>query len=317
MKASYRVAAVARKTFVELTGWQRVLGFILAGLSLPVLGATSWSRSFGSFSVEMQTYHVVSNFVTMSVVWIAGLVLAFFVATSGAASIAREASEGSLLVLVAKPLARRNMIMGKLIAIVISALLLVSVTILLFALILWLILPITRQTLLVVLSAIPWLLGYSILVISLFGSISVAISALIRGQVAAMVVATAVVAAVLLAGSASHAVGLADATYASWHLYLLDGSYHLGNAFAPALPHLTGGYLLPVSQLQELNGLTGIFVGGRSAVVAYDNPVLGGTAYPGQLARLVSPSVSVMILMAVSLLALLLAVRRFERTDVH
>ena len=315
------VGFVIRKTLIDLTSPRRMLGLVMIGLLVPVLVALGWRSSLaaGRLSLDMETYYVLSNFLTISFIWVAGFFLAFVVSTNAAGFISRESSDGTLLPLVTKPISRRRIVLGKLAALVVNAVLLEAIILVLLALILRFMLSMEMPTFVAVLGSIPWILLYSLLVVLVFGSISLALSALIESQVKIMVLVTVVVLFVFGFGLIIHSAGLSQELYERYHVYVVDMSYHLGNAFVPTLDRASGGQVLPASRFQFLQALTGIWEGEADPIL------LQGIRFspyrwfqrPAELANHVSPAVSIIIWIAVIGASMLVGLRAMERKDVH
>jgi ABC-type transport system involved in multi-copper enzyme maturation permease subunit len=305
--------AVVRKTLIDLTGWKRTLILLVLGLLIPVLNGIFWRFELqnAGLSPDMETFFLLKRFIGISFIWTSGLFLAFAVVTSAAGAISKESNDGTLLTLVSKPIARRQIVLGKMAAIVMHALLTITVILLIQAVILWFVLPVEAPTFYALLTAIPWVLLYSLLVILVFGSISLALSSLIDNQVVITVLACGLILFTFLFGSISMMFIRNPQTYENNYVYMIDGSYQLGNAFAPALEQALGGEMLPAGELGEITYFTGIFKGGRSG---------GGSSsdysYPGELANYVTPAVSAILLMVLVAGALTVAVVTTERKDV-
>jgi ABC-type transport system involved in multi-copper enzyme maturation permease subunit len=306
--------AVVRKTLIDLTGWKRTLILLVLGLFIPVVNGVFWRFGLqdANLSPDMETFYLLKRFIGISFIWTSGFFLAFAVVTSAAGAISKESGDGTFLTLVSKPIARRQIVLGKMAAIVIHALLTITVILLIQAVVLWFVLPLEAPTFAALLAAIPWIILYSLLVILVFASISLALSSLIDNQVVITVLACGVILFLFLFGPISSTwFSMKPQSYENNHVYMFDGAYQLGNAFAPALEQALGGEMLPSEQLSEITYFTGIFKGGRSG---------GGSsseyAYPAELANYVTPAVSAMLLMTLVAGSLTVAVVTTERKDV-
>ncbi len=306
--------AVVRKTLIDLTGWKRTLTLLILGLFLPVLLCIFWRFELqkSGLSPDMETFFLLKRFIGIAFVWTAGFFLSFTVVTSAAGAISKESNDGTLLTLVSKPIARRQIVLGKFVGIVLHALLMVTVILLIEAIVFWFVLPVEAPTYWALLKAIPWVILYSLLVILVFASISLALSSLIDNQVVTTVLACGVILFVFLFGPISGMMfRMKSISYENNHMYMIDGCYQLGNAFAPALEQALGGKMLPAQELGEIAYFSGIFKGGRLGE-SYG----GEYQYPGELANYVTPAVSAILLMVLTAGALTVAVVTTERKDV-
>ena len=189
---------IVRKTLIDLASSKRVLGLVVVGILVPVIVALGWRSTLGDgdFSLAMEEYYVISNFLTISFIWIAGLFLAFVVSTYAAGFIAKESTDGTLLLLVSKPISRRQIVLGKLMALTIHVLLIEAITLLLFTALLRFMLPIETGLFINLLVTIPGILLYSLLVILVFGAISMCLSTLLQSQIKIMVSVAVIIALV-------------------------------------------------------------------------------------------------------------------------
>ncbi len=305
--------AVVRKTLIDLTGWKRILILLVFGLFIPVVNGVFWRFGLqdANLSPDMETFYLLKRFIGISFIWTTGFFLAFAVVTSAAGALSKELNDGTLLTLVSKPIARRQIVLGKFTAIVIHALLTIAVILLIQAVVLWFVLPVEAPTFAALLATIPWIVLYSLLVILVFGSISLALSSLIDNQVVITVLSCGAILFVFLFGSISMIFIRNQQTYENNRVYMIDGAYQLGNAFAPALEQALGGEMLPAGELNEITYFTGIFKGSRMG-----GDRSGDYAYPGDLANYVAPAVSAILLMTLVAGALTVAVVTTERKDV-
>ena len=306
--------AVVRKTLIDLTGWKRTLTLLVLGLLVPVISGIAWRSHLqnAGLSPDMAKYDVLERFMGISFIWTCGLFLAFAVVTSAAGAISKEFNDGTLLTLVSKPIARRQIVLGKFTGIVIYSLLMITVILLIQAVILWFLLPVEAPTFGALLLALPWLILYSLLVILVFASISLALSSLIDNQVVITVLACGVILFTFLFGSVSMIFIRTSHTYEDNYVYMIDGSYQFGNAFAPALKQALGGEMLPSQELEEMAYYAGIFKGGRQGELNSSSEY----EYPGELANYVAPAVSATLLMVLVVGCLTVAVVMTERKDV-
>lgn len=306
---------VVRKTLIDLTGWKRTLVLLLLGVLVPVIAGAFWRSHLQNAGLppDMATFYLLKSFLGISFIWTTGFFLAFAVVASAVGAISKELNEGTLLTLVSKPIARSHIVLGKFTGIVIHALLMITVIFLIQAVFLWFVLPVEAPTIGALLLAIPWMILYSLLVILVFASLSLAVSSLIDNQVAATALACGAILFVFLFGIVITMIFMTNqGAYENNYLYLFDGSYHLGNAFAPALKQALGGEFLPAQELGEIRIFAGIFKGGRFG----ETYIPSEYVYPAELANYVKPAVSTVLLMVLAAGSLAVAVLVTERKDV-
>ena len=118
---------VMEKTIRELMSLRRLAVVIIAGLAPAIFfGAAIWRESFrsGIMSLEMQTHSLVGYFLLISFVWIAGFYIAYVITASGMDFVSKEEEDGTLLLIVSKPISRFQFILGKFLALLVTTLLL-------------------------------------------------------------------------------------------------------------------------------------------------------------------------------------------------
>ncbi len=306
---------IMRKTLVDLTGPVRTPLLILAGISIPVLVSLGWQWGLERLPLHMQTHYMLGNFLSISFIWIVGFFLALMVSATAASFISKESSDGTLLLLVSKPISRWQIVLGKLSALALNAIFLEAIILLLLVLLFWFLLPLEIDTFKALLGAIPWVVLYSLIVTLTLGSISIALSALMRSRVKIMVIVMVIIIFVFLFGFIAHV--MFPETYEDYHLYYLDMSHHLGNIFIPFIEQAEGGQIIPQYH-QALLYFTHASAPMESMpTLQYSDLSIGGVFYPAELTHYVSPAVSIGIWLAIFVIALGLAMVVIERKEVH
>ena len=150
-----------------------------------------------------------------------------------------------------------------------------------------------------------WLLLYSVLTICLFATVAAALSALTRNLVVIMVVMSLLVMFCFLVGPMIRSMMPADGGfYMRYHLYYVDLSYHLQNAWVPFWAQASGGEIIP-----QFSGWFGF----RWIVTQPDGLYLD----PVQTCGYFHPLTSVAVVLSLTALALLVAWQALERKDIH
>ena len=187
-----------------------------------------------------------SQLLLLSYFILSGFFISLLVSASAAGFIAKEENDGTLLLLASKPIRRRDILLGKLAALVVRTILLEAVLLILVALISSFVLHLEENALMSFLRAVLWLLFYSVLTICLFGAIAAALSALTKNLVVIMVVMAVLVMICFIIGPMIRSMLPADGGfYIRYHLHYADISYHLQNAFVPFWAQASGGEIVP------------------------------------------------------------------------
>ncbi|MFC1999582.1 ABC transporter permease subunit [Chloroflexota bacterium] len=307
-----RFQVVFWKTLVDLLSLKRTIALVLIGISFPVIFSLVWRIELTGtpMSLDMQTHYIIDNLTVLSFMWIAGLFLAITVAATAAGFIAKEDTDGTLLLMVSKPINRFEIVLGKFLALVANAMILQIIILLLSALIFWIVLPMDPETFGSVLGLLPWLLLYSLLVTIAFGGISTALSTLMRSRVKITLVVMILIMLVFFVGIIPRVAF--RTTYEDYHLYYGDLSYHLGNTYTMLIDQAESGQMMPQNQ-----PFMTIFAGTYKGMEESFDPDIGAMPPSLELTNYVGSGVSVTIWVVISVLALGLAMWAVEKKEVH
>lgn len=295
---------VFEKTLTDLTGWKTTLLTVLV-VTVFMVGSVWMACGEDQASLQMRTYFTTSQLLLLAYFILSGFFIAMLVSCGAAESVAKEENDGTLLVLTSKPIRRRDVLLGKLAALLARTVLLEAILLALLALGSCFVLRLDETALISFLKAVSWLLLYSVLTICLFATVAMALSSITRNLVVIMVVMSLMVMACFLVGPLIRSVMPADGGfYMRYDLYYVDLSYHLQNAFVPFWAQASGGEIIP-----QFSGWFGF----RYIVTQPDGLYLNPVRTCGH----VHPLVSVALILSLSALALLVAWQAFERKDVH
>jgi ABC-type transport system involved in multi-copper enzyme maturation permease subunit len=315
-----RFHVVMAKSLRDLMSPWMVL-MVALGILPVIIFSLAWRVSFQGMSLEMQTYSLVGYFMIVTFMWLAGFYLAYIISTRGVDSITKEDSEGTLLIMVSKPISRFQFILGKFLALLLTTLFLELVILFSSILLFWGVLGLDPDTFGAVLGLVPWIFLYSIIVSLVFDSITIAISTLLKNRVVMTVILTIIIVFVFIAGMA---IRLASYdTYENYHLYYLDGGYHLGNAYTLFLDGAGSGRMTP--QIQAWLGIfTGTYRAGAGTVLtmflgspeSFD-PDIGAMPPSLEKTNYVNRALSTLLCLAASAAILGVAKVAMERKEVH
>jgi ABC-2 type transport system permease protein len=297
--------SVFEKTLTDLTGWKSAL-WMIPLMTLFMVGNVWMACTERQASLQMQTYFTTSQLLLVAYFILSGFFIAMLVSATAAGFVAKEESDGTLLILASKPIRRRDILLGKLVALLIRTILLEAVLLVLVALISHSILHLEETALFSFMRAVTWLLVYSVLTICLFGAIATALSTLTRNLVVIMVIMAILVMVCFLVGPLIRYMVPADGGfYIDWRLYYVDPSYHLQNAFVPFWEQASGGEIIP--QFSNWFGFKWILADSGDGL-EYD---------PVRLSGYVHPVASIAVVIAIAAVALLVSLRAVERKEIH
>lgn len=318
-----KTVIVMEKTVRELMSLRRLAVAIIAGLVPPVLAALVWRESFlpGLMSLEMQAGTLVGYFLLISYIWIGGLYIAGVITISGIDLVSREEDEGTLLLMVSKPISRFQFILGKSLALLATTLLLELVVLFGSIVVFWGILGLDQEIVGAVVGLVPWVFLYSIMVAILFVTLTVAMSVLSKSRALKSVLTMLLVILIFGVGPIFRIAW--PSTYENSRLYYVDPGYHLGNAFVSISNQTERGTMTP-----QIQAFLGIFTGaytvgiGEAVLVMFTgssesfDPDIGAMPPSLERADYVAPVLSVLLSLVVSAAALGATKVAMERKEV-
>ncbi|MFC2021108.1 ABC transporter permease [Chloroflexota bacterium] len=299
---------VLEKTIRELMSLRRLLVVIIAGLLPAVLfGGAVWRNEFRTvpMSLGMQTHTMVGYFLVFSFIWVAGFYLTYMIITSGMDFVSKEEEEGTLLLIVSKPIGRFQFILGKFVALIISTLLIELVVLFGSILLFWLLLGLDPESVRALIGLVFWILLYSVFITILFAALTIAISTVFKGRM--LKTALTMLLVMLVFGLGPILRTTWPSTYENARLYYIDPGYHLGNTYVSISTPAISGRMTPKSQAY-LGIFTGTYTGGMGEMMlamftgssASFDPDIG--AMPPSLERTdyLSPLVSILLFLIAS-----------------
>ena len=307
-----RMHAIMIKTLKDMTGLRRTLLFLVGVLIVPLLGSGMFSEGtqISSMSLAMQDQMIVGFFIVISFMWMAGIPLVLLAGLTCSGFIAKESEEGTLLMLVSKPIRRYEIVAGKFLAFMVNSILLSTTAILMSALIVTSTTEADAYIVGNVMSMVPPLLLYAVFVTAVFGSMATALSAISRsGMKAGMVMAGITI--LIFFGMMILRMWLGG-FYEGYYISSVDPNYHLGNAYL-LFVESSGYRMAPMFQ-----GIMGTFTGTFDAADMYRLYDVDIGALPPELAPkpYAAPVVSLALWVLVACAFFAAGLLRFERREV-
>jgi len=252
-----RTTIVIKKTFQDIFSFKKFIVMIVIMLLIPFLYFMGGSAvNFGLIS----PFHA-ATVISMSLVfplffWSLGLAYTIFIGTSGAPLIAEELKSGTMLILISKPISRIKIFLGKYIGVYLFGMILSFISIFVIG---WMGVLLRSRNIEHFISLIPFLTAlylYSLLILFLFTSITMALSSIFKKSRNASLGILLIVIFSYLAFLIIRQI--AGQSYAIFQLYHFDLGYHLGNIFILFIESLDA--IPPSTSWQQVFGLlTGVF----------------------------------------------------------
>lgn len=310
---STKVPVLARRTLAEFSSIKLLGLFLVPFLAVTFFVGIATSQAapdgLAGMPLHVQEAWLARSFALLAFVWGAGVPFMVLVGVLAANGVAWEFERGTLGILLSKPVGRREVYAGKFVAVFLFAFLAMVAGVLVSAV------AVFRLT-----SAIPaaipgaiWpqlpgTLAYALYVSFVTAAVGSAVAVLTASRLRT-VLGVLVVPGLFVAFAVARLVPTGG-MYETFHLYLLDVSYHFGNAFV-FVHDVAGTGFSPLTQ----RGLE-LATGAYDTTGAGIDPLVGGMPGSIPLTGYVPPAASFAALLVASVVLLAVAAVRFERMDV-
>ena len=247
-KTSFRFPAIALKTFKDMCKWWNSIIFIILAIFVPLILATMVlpEAKLMNYPLEMQLLQLRDYLLFVTYFMIAGLVLALFTAVFVSGFVASEVNNGTMLILVSKPIRRWEIIFGKFIAYFGYIMILETVALFITVYILVTFSGCNLSLIIPLVGYIPILLVYALFITLVFGSITITFSTICKNRSSALMIMVGLILLIYLVFFILRTIG--SGFYLDYQLYHLDLGYHLGNVFTWLLQQ-NGIDLMPMTQM--------------------------------------------------------------------
>ena len=308
-----RFHTVMFKTLDDLFRIKRNLLFIIAMLIVPIIisGVINSVLVLDTMSLANQIQTVTMFYIIIVFFWVAGIPLVLLAGVTCGDFISKEENEGTLLLLVSKPVGRHEIVLGKYFAFLINILILEIIAITLSALIMYWILPIDPAVLDSMAGLIPAIILYAMFIAITFGALATALSCIFKSRFKTIMILVGITMAVFL-GFMVFRGFMAGAGIYDPYVVWADVNYHMGNSYLSFIDS-TGYRMAPT-----LQATLGMFTGTYSAAdpsMLYDVDI--GAMYPSiPRTDYVSPLLSLFGWFIFTIALLVFGIMRFQRREI-
>jgi len=317
-----RFHVIALKTMEDMFSLRRTLLFLIVIAIVPFLGFASFAGGapggsggdmFSSTTFAMQNQMVVGFFIVLAFMWIGGIPLVLLASVTCGDFISKEDQDGTLLLLVSKPVRRYEIIIGKFLAFMLNAMLLEAAALLVSLLTITSLMQIDVYIFNNLLSILPYMFLYSVFVAFIFGCIATSLSSLFKSRIKTIMILVSITILIFFGFMVMRGWLIAFGAYETYSLNYVDVNYHLGNSYLFFIDS-SGFRMMPIYQ-----GMMGGFTG------TYDAADIGKLfdrdmgALPPSLEpkSYNTPAVSILIWTCIALLLLFAGMIKFERKEVR
>lgn len=225
-----RTVIIIKKTFQDIFSFKKIIISLIVVVIIPLIFLLlPTSVDFGLISPNHAATIIGFALIFPAFFWTLGLVFTIIIGTSGAPLIAEEVKSGTMLLLVSKPISRLKIFIGKFIAVYLYGMVLSFFSIFLIG---WVGVFIKSGNIDHFISLIPFLIAlyiYSLFVLFLFTSITMAFSSIFKKARSASILIIFI--AILSYIAFLLIKTLTGPFYVTFQLYHFDLGYHLGNVF--------------------------------------------------------------------------------------
>ena len=304
-----RTTVVIKKTFQDIYSFKRMIAMIIIMLILPLIYISLASPvDFGLISPFHAATVISIALAFPFFFWSLGLSYTIFIGISGSPLIADEVSSGTMLILISKPISRIKIFLGKFIGVFLYGMLLSFVAIFVIG---WVGVLAKSGNIDHFVSLIPFLTAlylYSLFILFLFTSITMALSSIFKKSRNASVGILLITIFSFLAFQLIRT--MVGGAYAIFQLYHFDLGYHLGNVFILFIESLDA--IPPSTSWQSIFGmLTGVY-STESPIDPDQNINLGGFSKTNYYL----PIVSLLIWLLIAFLLLAFALISLKKREV-
>ncbi|KXB06050.1 hypothetical protein AKJ53_01445 [candidate division MSBL1 archaeon SCGC-AAA382F02] len=310
-----RIQTVLKKAVEDFTNPRFLLPFLavffLIGLLFTAGFSTGLPSGLSDLPLMIQERELTKAFTQLTFLWYAGIPIMILIAIISANQIAKEEEEGSLRILLSKPVRRWEVILGKFLAIMVFSFLIVLTGLSLGSILLFHVSGASSSALGgSVITLMSTNLVYALFLSFFISSIATGISVLTGSRLkTAMAVVTVFV--LLFFGFIIIRMGTEPmGIYQDYGLYSADINYNLGNSYI-FIHNSLGGEFAPPTQ-SSLSTIMGTFDASGADV----DPLVGGMPTSLPKKGYIPPAASFAGILLISIGALSATTFYFERKDI-
>ena len=308
-----RFHTITFKTLSDLLRIKRSIVFLIIMMILPVIISIILNTTFNltSMTLANQVQTVTMFYIMLVFVWIAGLPLVLFTSVTCGDFITKEEQDGTLLLLVSKPVRKYEIILGKYFAFIINILLLEIIAIIITPLILYWLLPIDPYVLDTMASLIPSFIFYAMFIAITFGALATALSCISRSRFKTIMVLVVFTLGIFLGFMFFRGIMISVDVYDPYVVWG-DVNYHMGNSYMYFLD--SSGYRMTPPLQALLGTLTGTYSAADPSTL-FDQDI--GAMYPSiPRTTYVDQMVSMLGWLAFTMLMLIVGILRFQKREI-
>lgn len=286
------------------------LGIVLVP-SVIIALAARFNSGGGSLS-EIKT-SINAIFMLLVFLWLTGIPYIVNIVSHGTGLFASEESEGTMSLLVSKPVRRSDIVFGKILALITASFIYQIISIVLSYFVFYFFSGIDVDVIVVLISTLPGVLLYSLFVTIFFSALSSAMSMVFKKKVAGIVISLLFLFVAFGIFPVIRSLLMFENLYVTGRVYLFDFNYHFGLIFHNIMSSFNSD-LLSSSAMTIVGAFTGVY-----ANPAFDMDVVAFMGYgnSGGVINYINPILLTSTYLIVAVLLFVFVFVRMERKDIN
>lgn len=270
---------------------------------------------FGSDELSLSEIQSMVNGIYMLVVflWLTGIPFIVNIVAHGTGLFASEEAEGTMSILVAKPVNRYEIVLGKVLGLAVASFVYQIISLIFSQFIFYFLSGVDVDTVSVFASSIPSVLLYSLFVTIFFTALSSAMSVIFKKKIAGIIIALLFLFVTFGVFPIVRSLMQFSNAYTKYHVYLFDFNYHFGLIFQ-SIQSLFSSDLLSSSANVIVGTLTGTYT---QSTYDMDIVAYSGYGFGASPVSYINPTVLTLIYLLVAALLFVFVFWRMNKKDVN
>jgi ABC-type transport system involved in multi-copper enzyme maturation permease subunit len=232
---------------------------ILTIVAIVLIAVSSSYTDFSTIAIEIQKIQVIETFTLLVFIWICGIELMLLIMAIGSGLFATEESEGTMRILLAKPISRKSLVVGKILGLLVGSFIYMVTSLIISVTLYSLLLKLDKDILISLINIIPSYILYGILIIIFFSSITSLFSSLFKKRIPAIILLIVFILLTYGIFPIGRQIMTSLNIYEKYGVYLVDTNSHMGSVYADILESNKDFKISP-SGKQVIGIFTGMYV---------------------------------------------------------
>lgn len=236
-----------------------IIYLVLSLVGVLLIGVNSFYEAGTELSIEVQRINVIDSFTLLVFIWLAGILLMLLIATVGSGLFATEESEGTMRILLAKPVSRNSVILGKIFGLITGSFIYMLTGLIISISLYSIMTSVDGDVFKVLVNKLPSFICYGLFIILLFTGVTALLSSIFKKRVPAIIILTVFTLLTFGVLPIARSIMTAFRVYEKYGIYVVDTNYHMGSIYTTMLEGT--GEFNPSPMGQTIIGMfSGIYV---------------------------------------------------------